>query len=66
MARRSNGEGSFYQQRINHGSIRLHTAEKRMEVHIAPVLLQELIKEPLVDLGRVFRSNSRRFACEAA
>jgi len=28
-------------------------AEKRMEVHIAPVLLQELIKEPLIDLGRV-------------
>ena len=40
-------------KRINHGSIRSHTAEKRMEVHIAPVLLQELIKEPLVDLGRV-------------
>lgn len=35
MARRSNGEGSFYQQRINHGSIRLHTAEKRMAVHTA-------------------------------
>lgn len=40
-------------KRINHGSIRLHTAEKRMAVYIAPVLLQELIKEPLVDLGRV-------------
>ena len=35
MARRSNGEGSFYQQRINHGYIRSHTAEKRMAVHTA-------------------------------
>ena len=50
MARRSNGEGSFYQQKDKSWVYQVTYGRKEDG---SLVLLQELIKEPLVDLGRV-------------
>ena len=50
MARRSNGEGSFYQQKDKSWVYQVTYGRKEDG---SPYMLQELIKEPLVDLGRV-------------
>ena len=50
MARRSNGEGSFYQQKDKSWVYPVTYGRKEDG---SPYMLQELIKEPLVDLGRV-------------
>ena len=50
MARRSNGEGSFYQQKDKSWVYQVTYVRKEDG---SPYMLQELIKEPLVDLGRV-------------
>ena len=50
MARRSNGEGSFYQQKDKSWVYQVTYGRKEEG---SPYMLQELIKEPLVDLGRV-------------
>ena len=49
MARRSNGEGSFYQQKDKSWVYQVTYGRKEDG---SPYMLQELIKEPLVDLGR--------------
>ena len=50
MALRSNGEGSFYQQKDKSWVYQVTYGRKEDG---SPYMLQELIKEPLVDLGRV-------------
>ena len=50
MARRSSGEGSFYQQKDKSWVYQVTYGRKEDG---SPYMLQELIKEPLVDLGRV-------------
>lgn len=50
MKRRSNGEGSFYQQKDKSWVYQVTYGRKEDG---SPYMLQELIKEPLVDLGRV-------------
>ena len=50
MARRSNGEGSFYQQKDKSWVYQVTYGRKEDG---SPYMLQELIKEPLIDLGRV-------------